>query len=110
MVVDRGGNSASAGARIIRTVTPTAFEIAPSEVAMAVGDEKVITVTTDIGSITGTTGRSTIRQVNGSRVMNPNGAVKPPAPKEQLRDDYLDFVPMAPTACDIRAVKNANLK
>jgi hypothetical protein len=43
-------------------------------------------------------------------VMNRNGGVGPGAPVVQNRDDYRNFVPMTLSACDIEAVKRANLK
>lgn len=47
--VDLAGNSASAGITAIRVTPPTKLSISPTTVALAIGDEKVLTVTTDAG-------------------------------------------------------------
>lgn len=45
--VDAAGNSASAGIRATRTAAPTAIVIAPTTVALAVGDTRGLTATSD---------------------------------------------------------------
>lgn len=46
----------------------------------------------------------------GGTVMNPNGSAGQTAPVQKRRDDFLGFVPVAPTACDIKAVRYALLR
>lgn len=49
VAVDLAGNSASAGIRVKRDTPPTALSMSPTSVALAVGDAKLLTVTTDTG-------------------------------------------------------------
>ncbi len=46
--------------------------------------------------------------IRGGTVMNPMGNSNEPGARPwELRDDFRRFVPLAPTACDITAVRNA---
>ncbi|MBY0496343.1 MAG: chitobiase/beta-hexosaminidase C-terminal domain-containing protein [Cyanobacteria bacterium] len=47
--VDLAGNSASASFLATRITTPTGLSLTPTKVTLAVGDAKVLTVTTDLG-------------------------------------------------------------
>lgn len=49
VAVDQAGNSTSAGRQATRLATPTEIVIAPTTVALAVGDLRGLTVTTDAG-------------------------------------------------------------
>ena len=55
-------------------------------------------------------GDDQVPKTKGGTVLNPHVRRKPPASAADRRDDRDGYLPMTPTACDIKAVKNAILR